>query len=310
MDNKLTKKRLSNFLAYEWILIIVVSVAVIFAWELVYTMAGVRLTVGQEFSYYFDEDISAVGSDLLANSLTESNVFSYDVKNISSESLSSSYNVLTTRLSVYEGDIIFTDSAETEGENVRAKELIDNYCYSYDELLADAKKYIAQFYTDGTLDESKIISHFNERKSKRVYKNAIKAGEISDADEVERIKKLKKDITDFEKVLNSDVENLFYRYTRFEQSYETAGDSSKASYQTRVEQEKEADRENAIYGINMSALHGGEINITSYMKLSGTDSAENIVMLVFDFTSEQPDLQYETISFINHIVRKCSDILS
>ena len=60
MDNKLTKKRLSDFLAYEWILTIIIAVAAIVVWELVYTMSAVRLTVGQAFKYYYDEKASTI----------------------------------------------------------------------------------------------------------------------------------------------------------------------------------------------------------------------------------------------------------
>jgi hypothetical protein len=54
MDNKITKNRLSNFLAYEWIVIIIVCVVLIFVWEIVYTVGAVRLTAGQKFNFYFD----------------------------------------------------------------------------------------------------------------------------------------------------------------------------------------------------------------------------------------------------------------
>lgn len=311
MDNRLTKKRLSDFLAYEWILTIIAAIGAIIVWELTYTVSAVRLTTGQNFKYYYDETVSAVDSSAFYNTLIGDGAFSYDVKELASESLSSEYNVLTTRLSVYEGDVIFTDCTQAEeGAEVRAKTLVDSYGYNYERLLSDAEDYLSNLKTDGKLDETKIQSHFNERSDKRVYKNALKAGEISIQDEIDRIKKLEQDVEDFKKILSSDVENLFFRYTRYEQTLETAEDKSKQTYETLVEKEKQAGRENAIYGLNLGALKNGKTDVTEYVKLSGTTSADGVTLLVFDFKSEQEDLQFEAIGFINCIVRNCSDILS
>ena len=57
MDNKLTKKRLSDFLSYEWIIILVAIIAAIFVLELIYTVSATRITTGQKFTFYLDQDI-------------------------------------------------------------------------------------------------------------------------------------------------------------------------------------------------------------------------------------------------------------
>lgn len=309
MDNKLTKKRLSDFLAYEWILTLIVAVAAIVLWELVYTVSAVRLTTGQSFKYYFDENVSSLGDGAFYTMLSD-DVFSYDVKELSSEQLTSKYNVLSTRLSVYEGDVIFTDTVENESQPVRAKTLADSYGYNYERLLSDAEEYVSQFYTDGKLDDGKIQAHFNERARKRVYKNALKSGEISVADEIGRIEKLEKEIADFKTLLSNGKDGLFFRYTRYEQTLATVDDKNKASYEKLFNAEKENGRENAVYGLNLGALTGGKTDVTKFVKLNGENgSAENVTLLVFDFKDEQPDLQYEVISFINALVRNCSDIL-
>lgn len=309
MDNKLTKKRLSDFLAYEWILTLIVAVAAIVLWELVYTVSAVRLTTGQSFKYYFDENVSSLGDGAFYTMLSD-DVFSYDVKELSSEQLTSKYNVLSTRLSVYEGDVIFTDTVENESQPVRAKTLADSYGYNYERLLSDAEEYVSQFYTDGKLDDGKIQAHFNERARKRVYKNALKSGEISVADEIRRIEKLEKEIADFKKLLSNGKDGLFFRYTRYEQTLASVDDKNKASYEKLFNAEKEKGRENAVYGLNLGALTGGKTDVTKFVKLNGENgSAENVTLLVFDFKDEQPDLQYEVISFINALVRNCSDIL-
>lgn len=309
MDNKLTKKRLSDFLAYEWILTLIAAVAAIVLWELVYTVSAVRLTTGQSFKYYFDENVSSLGDGAFYTMLSD-DVFSYDVKEISSEQLTSKYNVLSTRLSVYEGDVIFTDTVENESQPVRAKTLADSYGYNYERLLSDAEEYVSRFYTDGKLDNAKIQAHFNERSGKRIYKNALKAGEISVDDEIRRIEKLEKEIADFKNLLSNGKDGLFFRYTRYEQTLASVDDKNKASYEKLFNAEKEKGRENAVYGLNLGALTGGKTDVTKFVKLNGENgSAKNVTLLVFDFKKEQPDLQYEVISFINALVRNCSDIL-
>lgn len=317
MDNKLTKKRLSDFLAYEWILTIIVAAAAIIVWELVYTVSAVRLTTGQSFKFYYDENVASLGDGYFYEMLSD-DVFSYDVKELSSESLSSSYNVLSTRLSVFEGDVIFTDCVAKEDGNVRAAELVDQYGYNYERLLSDAKSYLSAFLkTEGenplvyeNLDENKIIANFNARAKKRVYKNSLRAGEISFNDELDRIKKLCAETSDFERLLSCGKEGLFYRYTRYEQSAKNASDKDKAAYETLVGKEKDAGRENAVYGIDLGVLTGGKNSVTKYVKRAGEADASGVTILVFDFKSEQEDLQYEAISFINAIVRDCSDILA
>lgn len=317
MDNKLTKTRLSNFLAYEWILTIVVAVAVIFLWELIYTVAGVRLTVGQSFKFYFDENID--GSSSLVTMIEDDSTFSYDIREVGSESLTSSYNVLSVRLSADEGDVIFTDTVANDDGTTRARSLVDDYSvYNYERLLSDAEEYLKSFLKSGesdiavydNLDEGKIESAYNERTKKRVYKTYIKAGKMSFADEKERIKKLCNDVADFKKLLSNTTEGLFMRYTKYEQSLSTAEDKEKSKYEQYLEKEKNEGRENAIYAINLGALTGGNKDITEYVKNKDSSDAKNVCMLVFDFKSKQPDLQYETISFINTIVRECSDLLA
>ena len=108
---------------------IIVAVIAVVVWELAYTIGAVRLTVGQEFKYYYDESLNAAGSSDLY-SLTEKSL-SYDVLKYNTETLTSEYNVLSIRLSIQEGDILITDSVEPEKDSTsttnRAKFNVDNY---------------------------------------------------------------------------------------------------------------------------------------------------------------------------------------
>ena len=59
----------------------------------------------------------------------------------------------------------------------------------------------------------------------------------------------------------------------------------------------------------MGALTSGKKNVADYLKIAGTDSADGVVLLLFDFSSYQYDLQFESISFVNTLVREFSNIL-
>lgn len=323
MDNRLTKRRLSDFLAYEWIIALVVIAAAILVMELIYTTTAARLSTGQLFKYYFDEELysyeqsdKSVYQLLGVNSGENGKTFSYEILSVDYEMLNSSYNVLSIRLSVQEGDAIFTSAIAEEGKSVKAKQIIDvNPMYDMQTLLNGAKTYLTQFIVDGgdiynsdDYDDAKIRSYFDNRmKSDNRFRseNEKEEGRIN---EIGRIKKLATETKDFEKLLSvGEEKGLFYRYTKYEQ---TAASSEDENYKKSYENEKSNGRENLIYGFNMYALKGeGKKNVSDYMKISGKDNADGVVLLLFDFSKYQYDLQFESISFVNTLVREFSDFL-
>ena len=323
MDNKLTKKRLSDFLAYEWIMAIVVVLAAILALELLYTTTATRISTGQQFKYYFDQDLYSYDQsdrslyDLLDVTPGENGkTFSYDVLSVEFESLSSSYNVLSIRLSVQEGDALFTSAVEEEGKSVRAKSVIDaNPVYDMQSLLDGAKEYLEKFVKEGgdiyntdDYDEDAIRAYFDTRmKGDNRFRSQAEKEE-GRVNEIGRIKKLAKDAKDFEYILSiGEGKGLFYKYTKYEQS---ANSSDNENYKTAYQEEIDGGRENLIYGFNMYALKGeGKKSVSDYVKISGKSSAEDVVLLLFDFGKYQYDLQFESISFVNTLVREFSDFL-
>lgn len=318
MENKLTKSRLSNFFAYEWIAIIVTIIVTIFCFEMIYPAVSQGLTVGQEFKYYYDSTISAAADGSLKNLFAEKNTFSYDVLKVSSESIVEENNVLSLRLSVQSGDIFITDTkVRTSGSDnyTRINSLIDAYeTYSFDALLEDAKAYVAPFiigydavdFYNPTLNEAEIEKNFNKRMSGdnrfRFSESARKEGVKK---EIERIKTLCTEIADFEKALLHD--ELFYSYRRYEQALAVSTEGTKEY--TDNEQKYNAESVKR-YALKVDALSGvGKNNPSQYFTMYNQETATNVVIAVFNFKTAQPDLQYETISFINAIVRDCSNIL-
>ncbi len=348
MDNRITGKRLSNFFAYEWILLIFICVAVIFAWELIYSVSGVRLTVGQNYKFFYDYymDYDRTYEDFynlldVQDDLGYSNgkSFSYDIQKVDFEKVYPANDVMSTRIHVHDGDILFTDDSTHRLSNYKEKQVlakfrVDSYgsLMVYDKLLADAQNYLRGFLLDGVteidaqnLDLAKIKKGFEARLGED---NRFRAGEQKEMGvmlEKQRLENLCKEVSDFEKIMSLPSE-YFFTYTRFEQardisvqeghSQQTIDDRSNA-----VQAEKDAGRENARYGLRVDKI--SEIQTTGVNKnpsskyfrwVEAEDATvvgkgNNVVVMVFDFSEHQADLQFESISVINNIVRAISSVL-
>ncbi len=344
MDNKITRRRLSDFLSYEWILMIVIVVAAIIVWEFAYTVGAVRLTTGQHFKFYYDQTISSSDNDKMYDLFNKYDTFSYDVLKLDSESLTSEYNVMSVRLSVQEGDILITDKKQTmkddgnggqevdESKSVRAKSHVDNYSmYALDDMLFDAQKYLAQFLNDGLdvldsegkYDLNKIVNYiydfnnYSDAKIRSYFLRRMKDDNRFRSDEQkangfnlekDRIKDLTKEVKlfdEFIKYANANPElGLLFNYRKYEQSYKlTTDQENKARYETMMNNQQVKP-----YAINVEAFTGicaGTTEPSTFLRMKGADSAKDVVIMAFDFYSYQPHLQFETISFMNTIIREC-----
>ena len=130
--------------------------------------------------------------------------------------------------------------------------------------------------------------------------------------ERERIFRLVDELNDFAYLLEyGKTHDIFYKYTRYTQLSENAiKEKEKTAYTKLVEAEKEAGRENAVYGLKMESLTNGKHAPQEIFKLEEKSDASGVVLMVFNFFAYQRELQFETVSFINSIVRSCSDIYS
>lgn len=341
MDNRITKRRLSDFLSYEWILMIVAIVAAIVVWELAYTIGSVRLSVGQQFKFYYDESIDGYTEDDFYSVLVGKNTFSYDVLELNSESLTSDYNVLSVRLSIQEGDILITDKVapkdDAEGDElyIRAKSMVDSYSiYTLEGMLSDARTYLRDnFFTDAAkgkelsainfsdlsqLDDAKIRAVFLDRMSKDNRFRSAEQKEEGFLLEKGRIQKLMQEVHAFGYFMDNAPEECFFNYTKYEQSHELedAESDNKEVYYNLKQREIDAGRENAKYGINVEFLKDSDTSSgeqkkdpSAYFKVKGNSDAKDVVMMAFNFREYQPHLQFETISFMNTVIRQCSDII-
>lgn len=340
MDNKITKTRLSNFFAYEWILMIVILVVIIFINQFVYGFFTAESTIGQSFKYLYDADVSSTSDQDFASFIIEEMPFSYDVIEFGGEPLTDERDVLAMRIAIQDGDIFITSGKRDSDGVSLLEQRIDNQgmrLYNFNKLLFDAKTYLKGFLKDeylteseeskdllvkdsNNLDEQKIHAHFLARKKKDNLYRKEEQKNKGKALEVGRINQLVKEVNDFEYLLEEKPE-IFYRYTRYSHSLKFANEDKKAHYQMLVDREIADEKkcgENAPFGILAEKLTGGKEDPSKYFKLKGQEvegeeetiyTAKDVVITAFDFLEYQSDLQFETISFMNAIVRNCSNFL-
>ena len=328
MDNKITKNRLQSFLSYEWIKVIIFALVIIVAWEFVYAIISVKPTVGQDFKFYFDQDLKVVGDSRGKLAETLKKELSYDVLEINSEVFTSSENILSYRLEVYEGDVLFvgdistnqTINGQTKSVN-RLKNVIDTYSiYCFEDLMEDCANYLKGFLTDGASEISK--ANLDISKLEAIFRDRMKGDNRFRKEEQvkEGIKQEKKRIEDLiedylfvkafiEANANSDV---FYRYTKFEQM--SALNPDEKGYENLLNMPE--NRKNAIYGIDLGKLKGTEQNNPSNFVQRSRNSdgvkgdittSDGVVLTVLNFKNEQPHLQYETLTFIRIMIETYSN---
>ena len=335
MDNRLTKKRISDLLSYEWIFMIIVCVISIVFWELAYAFGSVKLTAGQHFRYYFDYTIYPTSNTDLKRELVYKNTFSYDILKLSSEAISQDYNVLADRLSIQEGDVIFTDvvgldkykevvaKGEIPEARVRAFSIIDTIDYkiaSIDVMLENAKKYLEDNFFDddynqatdgygsGNIDDAKVRSVFLSRNGSDNRFRTTDSINQGVEQEKARIVKLCENVVFMQDFIdNPDNSDAIIRYTKHSQNFEFTKNSLPNNYQTWMQNEIAQGRGDDVYAINLGKLMGGK-NISNFMQYKLGDDLNDIVIMAFEFTSYQPHLQYESLSFICSTIKICMGI--
>lgn len=342
MDAKITKLRLSRMLSYDWVKIVIATVAVIIAWTLVFTMTATAIMPSQSFgvfNYYgnvswSDGEFFTMHADAFKNG-----TFSYEIIERTQEDLSGNADmvgqILQARAAVEEGDVIFVadtyDSrdikvteSKKEGTNETVFEYefgntyLENFVRGYFTALFDVKKYLSdmqafvgQYYADGDyttpteLNEQKIKEDFNARtkKDKRYKKSA--ARKQGEKDEVARIEKYRDALVKFEKYLDAGV--VAFTETLLVDPFETGVDVQ------------------GYYGINLcpsenrgGATIGGKpamhklMNAVAYKPIfvdeettlltSGEKTAENMNICLFDFAGVTDSFEYESLCYIVYLL--------
>lgn len=318
---------------YHWITFLCVALAIVFLWELLYTMFGVKLTTGQHFKYFYDQNLLYVNYEGFDKILEDGETFSYDVIFYDYELLNERYNTLNARLSLKEGDAIFTDDfkGENSDQPSRARNVVDaEKVIHFEKLLSDGKTYLTGFLKSEynalkkedkeklALDYLNFNEHFSTEKIRENFlkrnakDNRFRKADLKEQgvlDEIKRIEKLSKELSDFEYLIYNAPEDYFFRYTKFSEAIEFAEEKFLNTYKENQKNEIDNGKENVIYGLKIEKLTGaGKKETKDYFRLRDFSTSKHIILMAFDFTEAQPDLQFEIVSFINTTVRTFSDL--
>lgn len=346
MDWKLIKKRMSNMLAYDWIKIIALSLVVVLFWAVIFQTAGTGATSGQTFGLFFyytmDDKSDSVTSLIDEKQCFSSDIFSvYAQKVVEGEYYRNTF--FTTRIATHDGDMMVIDDEDgrTQGN---FKIFVDSYghvLYDYDSLVNDGKTYLSALLKDGKTIDSVILGYTPE--SVGFNKNAYftdnfdmaKIGNLflarcqeesslnkkypseskkqqGIAEEYVRIQKLFENIADF-CYLMQNYPDFFVSYRRYDCIYTYAVDTNNQEVKGQYEQ-KYAVETVKKYGVNTAYLslntNASKIPVTNYFNMSTKPEGQNkIYLLCYNYKDYQKHEQYESLAFINMIVKECSTLL-
>ena len=302
MDARITKQRLSNLLAYDWLKIVIAIAVSVAALSIFFTMVRTRPTRAQTYTVYSytglyrGRDFSTLDDSL------RSGVFSYDILTTVSESFEgNAYGgvVLAARRAAGEGTVLFVSDFDADGEEGEKVSdlhaLVTEYLFEADNgretlgLIVDAREYIAEGaeyltrffgenWREGTLDEAAARECFasRNRKDKRFRYNTEKY-EAGVKSEYARLEQLRED---YIFVLNA-FENNTFGYT---------------------EHTTEAGNTYAV-GIRLGALKNIS-NLFYYTDGSGAQTALELNLTVLDNGDALGDLKYETYTFLRYLAEK------
>lgn len=312
MDAKITKKRLSRLLSYDWIKIVALCVVAILVWSLIFTMTATKITAAQQFTvfnYTYNGSFSDYFYTHYAKTFNDG-TFSYEVLEANQQDLASSgeenaSTLLEARLGTSEGDVMFIphiDDPDTkiepteEGGEVtyqyKHTETFFNGWYYYvadvDEYLANLQTYLDGYYENGVLNEEKVIEDFDARVKRNKDKRFKKDAEIEQGrkDEIARIQKYAAALAQFNGYLQSGLIELVPLEV-------------KSSDGTVIR--------SGNYAVNLcpdKETMGNLKNIAYYeIAADGTkESAENMCVMFFDMKDVEDTFEYESLLYVNAVI--------
>ncbi len=339
MDVKITKKRFSNLIAYDFVKIIIAIAAAIAVWVLLFTTCATRATVGEQFYFvifdgvYFKENYPYE----MITKLKDEDKLSYDVLETSVSTVTAAGNysalyMLSLKASTKEGDVLLFNGKNEEVKNEDgtvktdengaamtkvnddAQAIINNsYVAPFDEYLNSAKNYIERFLTNGEVDEKAVEDYFLSVRIKQAgnYKKTYRTDEQKAQgvkNEIERIKTLQKTyltvVGAIEKAAAEGVD--LYWYCDFAPT-------------------EEYKKEHVPYGIDLYKLNQKAMETENSEKEKLSDiwyfwdyiqnengdkdperRSDGLVLSVFNFGKDQPDLDFESLAVIENAIKTFS----
>ena len=287
MDAKITKKRLSRMLSYDWLKMVLAAAAIIIAWTLIFTMTATRITPAQQytvFNYDGNRSFSMTKFNKVYDDAFDRGIFSHEVIKATSYDMTTTgsnlHTVMDSRLQTDEGDAIFVSKEgdpdfpiKDDDGNVIGYEYTylqtfvmryGYYLYDINDYLDYMKKYLNKYYIDengnpdyenGVLNEEKVEQDFRTREKNDKRFKTEKQKKAGVKKDIERIQKYRDALLQFYKYLNEDkVISLEYTTIKME--------NEKGEEETLID--------NVAYSINLcpnAETMGGLKNYAAYTKM-------------------------------------------
>lgn len=319
MDAKITKPRLSNFLSYDWLKILFVTILAIVAVCVFFTTVRTAPSDRQVFTVYAYELSEGDDANSFSEDLLDGDIFSYEILQTQYESLTQSatgnmfgglYGGATyaTRLVNPARTVMFVsglDDASSAGYDA-VKTLVGvntnltgnarNGFLDIEEYLSDCKDYLTVYFGDdfenGALNEAAAENCFTARNNgdKRFRTKAQKeAGLLQEKARLER--------------LREDYLAVMEAFGREKLSYSSFTISEDAATEDQPAGEY-------VCGVSVGRLN--TLRNLFYYETENTESGETektasgITMILFassDLSDKTNDLRYETVSFLSYLVK-------
>ncbi len=292
MDNKITKQRLKSLLSYDLAKIIIIIVAAILLWSLLFTMLGDAPSAGQKLQVY------SYGVTLLNNEIDDlltgssSDYQSYEIAEATYYEFTESY-ATAQQFAAWSGagemDVIFAsdvreitedeDGNETEGDSIFTRYALN--FYDYQTLAENALEYAGTHGcpSDGSVEEGKIKACFEKRKARS---NSYRYGLVSVEQERDRIEKVRQNAQKLAFLLDSHPE-----------AFVSVGEEG----------------EERLVGFDVSKLDEWNRLLVPNTEDDGNEGI-CAVLAVFSNKRTDEDLFYESLAFFIRVVENYSTLLS
>ncbi len=326
MDAKITKKRLSEMLSYDWLKIIGTAAALIFVWVLVFTMTATRVQPSQQFivaNYMGNVSVTSQLDAALQGDL-ENGKFSHEVMEVETVDLALSsdtaYQLLEARIATKELDLMFVSQEGDPNTAYQAqaedgsyydaykRTYLESFAYSRSYSLHNVETYLAQmesflksYYTDytnpSTLNVRKVENDFRarikENKDKRYKKEAqIQAGIEG---EKERMEKYRVAYLTFQGYLASGVVELVPITCVADDTGEVIFENTPYAINICPTGAPQAQKLSSLVGYSKSyADENGQWQTTV--------SAENMSVCLFDLSKDGEVFRYEGLIYVTNLL--------
>jgi len=311
MDAKITKQRLSNLIAYDWVKILVVTVASIFALITLMSMVATKPQNQQNMYLIFYDDIlkgtdnSSVEESYLSSSDSEG-IFSYEIMETSSLYMSSDSNyagmALNMRIAAGQYSIAVVSSNEDpdseEREDGKKSTYLENCVSSYtnliepvNEYLSAAEEFLSSYYggdvENGSLDEKYLEEVFRSRNKKDKRYRTEEEISVGLQDEKARIEKTRKSFLSVRQALSEGA--IYIKETTTYNEY--GEETGKGYYSICVGTERMASMNKYIY-VSSTDENGTEVRSVSSL---------NIVFF-YTLSDEENYMRFEKLNYLGYLL--------